>query len=251
MTRIAPPFAALAFAILCGGLAASAAASLGYGLQPPGNFHGGEAVARNGERWLALRVRGDEAELVSVRVAVKRVHDEILDSEGETTGEAVSAIGLDDATMLLRGPGLRSGTVAQAAVVNLSSEHGFPTHRLSLGPHEYRIATRCTDDDRNALLEPGASSTYTCTIDLIDGQRRQSLVSLAAYRESGDARIHLGDDASPHLIFAGDLDRDGRLDLLFDTTDHYNLGRPVLFLSGAAGRGELLHAVATHEATGC
>lgn len=248
MTRIAPPFAALSFAILCGGLAASAAASLGYGLQPPGSFHGGEAVARHGERWLALRVHGDDAELVSARVAVKRVHDEILDGEGEATGEAVSVIGLEDVTMLLRGPGLRPGTVAQAAVANLSSEHGFPMHRLSLGPREYRIATRCTAGLADAAAEHPA---YTCTIDLIDGERRQSLLSTGAYRESGDARIQLGDDASPHLIFAGDLDRDGRLDLIFDTTDHYNLSRPVLFLSGAAGRNELLRAVATHEATGC
>ena len=41
MTRIA-----LTFAILCGGFASSAAASSGYGVQPPGQFHTGEAVAQ-------------------------------------------------------------------------------------------------------------------------------------------------------------------------------------------------------------
>lgn len=248
MTRIRLPFAALSFAILCGGLATSAAASIGYGLQPPGSFHGGESVARHGERWLALRVRADGAELSSVQVAVKPVHDVLLDGEGEATGEAVSAVGLEDVTMLLRGLGLRAGTVAQATVVDLSSEHGFPTHRLSLGTREYRIATRCTANLADAVVEHRA---YLCTIDLIDGERRQPLMSTGAYRESGDARLLLADDASPHLIFAGDLDRDGRLDLILDTTDHYNLSRPTLFLSGAAGKGELLHAVATHTATGC
>lgn len=248
MTGIRLPLAALAFAILCGGLAASAAAAPGYGVQPPGQFHSGEAVARHGERWLALRVCPDGAELLTARVAVKRVHDELLDGEGEATGEAVSAIGLEDVTMLLRGPGLRPGTVAQAAVGDLPSEHGFPTHRLSLGPREYRIATRCTADLADAAVEHPA---YTCTIDLIDGERRQALMSTGAYRESSDARLLLGDDASPHLIFAGDLDRDGRLDLIFDTTDHYNLSRPTLFLSGAAGEGELVRAVATQDAVGC
>jgi hypothetical protein len=248
MTRIALPFAALSCAILCGGLATSAVAAIGYGVQPPGSFHGGETVARHGERWLALRVRPGGAELLTTRVAVERVHDALLDGDGEATGEAVSAIGLEDVAMLLRGPGLRAGAVAGATVVDQSSEHGLPTHRLLLGPREYRIATRCTADRASVAVE---HPTYTCTIDLIDGERRQSLMSLAAYRERSDARLLLASDASPRLIFAGDLDRDGRLDLIFDTTDHYNLSRPTLFLSGAAGKGDMVRGVATHDAVGC
>jgi hypothetical protein len=61
----------------------------------------------------------------------------------------------------------------------------------------------------------------------------------------------LGDDATPALLFAGDLDRDGVLDLLLDTTDHYNLSRPTLFLSSQAGTGELLREVARFVAVGC
>ena len=39
--------------------------------------------------------------------------------------------------------------------------------------------------------------------------------------------------------------------LLFDVTDHYNLSAPTLFLSGAAGEGELVRAVAEQRSTGC
>ncbi|MFD0724774.1 hypothetical protein [Lysobacter brunescens] len=250
MTRIAFPFAALSLAI-CGGLATSAAASAGYGLQPPGSFHSGEAVARSGERWLALRGQDDDTALVSVQVAVKRVHDPLVDAEGQATGEAVSAIRADDAIMLLRGAGLRAGAVSRASVAEQASEHGLPAYRIALDTREYRIATSCVIEDRNATASPTQAAAYACTIDLIDGERRQSLMSIAAYRESPDARLLFAGDASPHLIFAGDLDRDGRVDLILDTTDHYNLSRPTLFLSGAAGKGELLHAVATHAATGC
>lgn len=243
MTRIA-----LSFAILCGGLASSAAASIGYGVQPPGQFHQGETVARNGERWLALRVQPRSAELLAARVAVKHVHDTLADEDGEATGEAVSAIGLDDVAMLLRGPGLRPGAVVQATVVDLSSEHGFPTHRLTLGAREYRIATRCVADKAGAQAD---QPTYTCTIDLIAGERRQSLMSLGAYRESSDARLLFASDATPHVVFAGDLDLDGRLDVIFDTTDHYNVSKPTLFLSGAADGGALVRNVATHDSVGC
>lgn len=250
MTRTAAPFTALCIA-LCGGLATSAAASAGYGLQPPGSFHKGEVLARSGERWLALRGQDGDTALVSVQVTVKRVHDPLVDAEGEATGEAVSAIRTDDAIMLLRGAGLRPGDVTRATVDEQASEHGLPTYRIALGTREYRIATRCIIDDLSATATPDRPAAYSCTIDLIDGERRQSLMSIAAYRESPDARLLFASDASPHLIFAGDLDRDGRIDLILDTTDHYNLSRPTLFLSGAAGQGNLLHAVATHSATGC
>ena len=250
MTRIAPPFAALSCAILSGGLAASAAASPGYGLQPPGSFHEGEAVARHGERWLALRMRPGGAELLTTRIAVKRVHDALLDGEGEATGEAVSAIGLEDVTMLLRGPGLKPGDVVVAETVAAGGDGDAPNHRLRLGQRQYRLGTHCVAVAAN---DSAGQSTYACTIELNDGTHRQSLVALSGYRSKAtdDPRIQLGDDASPHLVFAGDLDRDGRLDLIFDTTDHYNLSRPVLFLSSAAGKGELVRAVATHDAVGC
>lgn len=252
MTRIALPFAALSFAILCGGLATSAAAAIGYGVQPPGSFHDGEAVARHGERWLALRVRPGAAELLTARVAVKRVHDALLDGDGEATGEAVSAVGLEDVTMLLRGPGLKPGDVVVADTLETGEEGGppNPNHHLRLGQRDYRLRTRCVAAPAN---DSAGQSAYACTIELSDGAQRQSLATLAGFRShaSDDGRMQLGDDASPHLVFAGDLDRDGRLDLIFDTTDHYNLSRPTLFLSGAAGQGDMVRAVAAHDAVGC
>lgn len=49
-----------------------------------------------------------------------------------------------------------------------------------------------------------------------------------ALAEAGRSQIlarNLGrdEDATPSLPWAGDLDRDGRLDYLLDTTDHYNV----------------------------
>ena len=66
-----------------------------------------------------------------------------------------------------------------------------------------------------------------------------------------DGTMRLGDDAMPRLLFAGDLDRDGRLDLIFDITDHYNVSRPTLFLSSGAADGKPLRAAARYESVGC
>lgn len=214
-----------------------------HALQPPGNFHQGEAVARHGERWLALRVQTDDARLETTRLRVKTVFDELLDAEGQATGTEVGSDKVDDVVTYLRGSGLHAGPVVRARIEDSAGDSGLVAQTLHLGEKAYRLATRC-----EAVVPEGG---FMCDIALIEGERSQTLVRMTAQQMEGRAGFMLGDDASPHLIFAGDLDRDGRLDLLFDTTDHYNLSRPVLFLSGAAEGDELLHAVAEHSAVGC
>ncbi len=207
-----------------------------FALQPVGSFHGGEAVARDGERWLALR-GGADATLVVATARVRRVHDEIVDAPDARTGEAVSST-VAGTRMLLRGAGLRPGAVATAWQGDEPARISEAPIDLRLGDAAYRLALRC------AL--PGAP----CRVELETGTHRQALLELAATRNE-DGSLMLGDDASPALLFAGDIDRDGRLDLILDATDHYNLSRPTLYLSTQAADGELVHRVAEHEAVGC
>ena len=222
-----------------------------HALQPPGMFHDGEAVARHGERWLALRVHEGDASLRMARLRVKRVFDVITDAEGEATGHEIDS-DVGDVVTYLRGPGLHAGPVA-VAVSEYVGEGLLPMQRLRLGDREYRIRTRCSAGDINDTRD---AMSHRCRIELMEGDietgRRQTLVEMTGSSAlSAAPDIALGDDASPHLIFAGDLDRDGRLDLIFDTSNHYNLSHPVLFLSGAAEGDQLLHAVAEHDAVGC
>ncbi len=223
-----------------------------HALQPPGEFHQGEAVARHGERWFALTTDAGGARLTRTRLQVTTVMDALVDDDGQATGQSVASADVDGTVVTyLRGPDFREGAVTQAALVDAAGadaggDSSLPAQRLRFDGRDYRIATRC-DADRSV------SNTYRCSIDLIDGERRQTLVAMSGWRDpqmTGGA-IQLASDATPHVIFAGDLDRDGRLDLIFDTSDHYNVSRPTLFLSGAAGRGELVHEVAAHHAVGC
>jgi hypothetical protein len=56
------------------------------------------------------------------------------------------------------------------------------------------------------------------------------------------------DEGSWSLVWAGDLNRDGRLDLLLRASHHYNVDVLRLFLAGRDGR---LHEVAAFQTTGC
>lgn len=232
------------------------ALSGGWALQPPGTFHDGESSARNGERWLALHAGDGGAHLSVSRLRVKTVFDPIADADSEKTGRDIGSNDGADVVTYLRGPGLHAGPIT-VAKVEFAATGPLPGQRLRLGDRVYRILTRCTDA---AMNDTHDGMTYRCRIVLsedgpggdVERGPRQTLVDMPGSSALSDSpEIALGDDASPHVLFAGDLDRDGRLDLIFETSDHYNLSHPVLFLSGAAEGDELLHAVAEFDAVGC
>lgn len=58
-------------------------------------------------------------------------------------------------------------------------------------------------------------------------------------------------DGQLALIWAGDVDRDGRIDLLIDLSNGYNASEPTLFLSSMAKEGELARKVASYLSIGC
>ena len=226
-----------------------------FALQPPGQFHGNEPVARDGERWLALRVDGDDAALVMTTLAVRAAEDPLLDAAGQRSGLVVSSADDGPVVMYLRGAGLREGRIERTRVEAHSRPLRYEIHFR--GQH-YRIETQC---DATPFEHVEAQAHYACRIVLDDGERSQALAAMSGYYEAGATTISLGDDASPRLLFAGDIDRDGKLDLVLDTTDHYNTSRPTLFLSsqalpdgvdlnGKALDGMLLE-VAHYDASGC
>ena len=217
-----------------------------FALQPPGQFHGDEPVARDGERWLALRVDGDDAALVTTTLAVRAVEDPLLDAAGQRSGLAVSSA--DDGTTVtyLRGTGLRDGGIERARVEE-SGTSRLP-YAIAFRDQHYRLETRC---DTMPFEHVEAQAHYACRIVLDDGARTQTLAAMSGYYEAGATTMSLGDDAAPRLLFAGDIDRDGKLDLVFDTTDHYNRSRPTLYLSSQALPDGVMREVARYDAIGC
>ncbi len=226
-----------------------------HAIQPPGTFHSGEAVARQGERWLALTAGDGQSRLTQTRLQVKTIVDEMLDGPGEATGQSVSpgsgqsVDGKAEVVAFIRGPLLRPGPVPQARVDDDSD--GGRGQTLQFEGRRYRLETRCeTTGNPDTTADVSA---YRCRIELSLGDRRQTVIEMDGSRQHNapGSPVMLGDDASPSLIFAGDLDRDGELDLIFDTSNHYNVSQPTLFLSGAAESDELLHAVAEYSSVGC
>lgn len=220
----------------------------GFAIQPPGQFHGDEPVARDGERWLALRVDGDAAALVATTLEVRAVRDELLDESDQRSGLEVSSQDDDKVIAYLRGSGLKAGVIESATVGSMNPDVAGLPYEITFRAQRYRLASECDKAPRDAKAE---QRQFDCRIVLHADGRTQTLSELTGYYEYQAATMSLSDEGGAVLLFAGDLDQDGKLDLVFDTTDHYNVSRPTLFLSSQAGPGELLREAARYQSVGC
>lgn len=216
-------------------------------LVTPGAFHGDEVHVRDGERWLGLQVSSGNAALVTTRLRVRAVHDALLDAPGETTGREIGSDDESAVTVYLRGAALRAGTVAMADVVSgdAASLHAA-SQSFVFRDASYRIETHC---DMEAAQLVSGQRQYPCRLLLHAPEATQMLASRTGYFETGSDVLQF--DGQLQLLFAGDLDRDGRLDLLLDMSDHDNVSRPTLWLSTEAAAGDVVGEAAAFRSVGC
>ncbi|KAF2510893.1 VCBS repeat-containing protein [Flavobacterium zhairuonense] len=59
------------------------------------------------------------------------------------------------------------------------------------------------------------------------------------------------DDQMVSVVFAGDLDGDGKLDLILDTANHYNVSSLTLYLSKSADKNKIIKPVGVLIFVGC
>jgi hypothetical protein len=85
-------------------------------------------------------------------------------------------------------------------------------------------------------------------ITLTEGERQQTLFDAAVHGTTNDPSLVVS-CGEPHfrIHWAGDLDRDGRLDLVVTFSRKYSYHPRQLFLSSAASSGELVSEVARHD----
>lgn len=213
----------------------------GEDLLATGSFHQGEVRHGNGENFLALvQEEGGQWFLQPVRIRVETEFDPIVDDDGETTGKRVTATGIDDA-ILIRGNRFSPGHVTAASPNGTVLTLG-QTFTFKLGRTVSTLRYRCP-----SAADP--DGVFACALVLANGETEQEIATFEAFADA-NGKPELPDIA-PEVFFAGDLDHDGRLDLLIDIARHYNAWHPALFLSSAAAEGALVGQVAELTTTGC
>jgi hypothetical protein len=141
------------------------------------------------------------------------------------------------ATLLLSGvPRLSAG-----AVITVSQGFDLGGNKrvaeLRVGRRQYRIG-----------LDSKEPNYCDAVITLTQEGRRQRLFDAAVGRTTNDPALVVSCD-EPHFTvhWAGDLDRDGQLDMLVTFSHKYSYHPRQLFLSSVARSGELVKEVARYE----
>lgn len=204
-------------------------------------FHGDEVTAKSGEPFLALVCTGAGCVLQPVKVQVTPEFDPIVDAEDERTGKRVSAAGVDEHVYLLKSKRLHPGVVTTATPASTELLPVSKPQTITLGTSKYRLHYRCGS-------APDPEGFVDCALVLEAQGVTQVLASFPALSDGGKLNPL---DIEQYVMFAGDLDHDGKLDLLANVSGHWNEWRPALFLSSAAKEGELVARVAELVATGC
>ena len=227
-------------------LSAGEVASGGVQILETGDLHGDEVDATAGADWWGVYQADSGFELRNVTVGIERVHDPIVNLDGEATGKRISVDTQDNPLFLVRGlPNAQEGPLKSAAS---EGEFLYPGQMawLDLEPGQ-------TPSGKHALAALGTAeeASYGVSINnyrlmLYENPWGQDAVRQELAQVDG---INL--DGYPTLIWAGDLDRDGRLDFYMDLTNHYNVRALTLFLSSAAKEGELVGLVAELVLMGC
>jgi hypothetical protein len=218
-----------------------------YQLLLPQQYHGKEVTAKSGEKWWGVFQVEEGQELRPVILDIKSVHDGIVDGDKkEDTGKLVSTKEKGRGICLFLVKGLKNATPGPIT--------SFFSGEFRLCPSKYRIEFSTKGEELLTLEVAG-----TVEDQYIKGEDYSITVRFGKptelYRESSPHFVFESktkfNDAVPALLWAGDLDRDGKPDLLLNETYHYNVSLPTLLLSGGAEKGKLLERVAQISSCGC
>ena len=189
-----------------------------------------EITAETNEVWLGLYPTKSGYTLMPTTVRVDAFYDPMIgDDENVMGATRVSVPGQNSPLFLVKGlDSLKTGVVKTlfSGRLPLESYLEFTLDDEST----YTIATF------GGLKSNTGSADYN--VELVKGSRSQVICS-----------FDMSNAAVLYLLWAGDVDRDGELDLLIDSICDYSASGPVLFLSSLAEGGNLLHKAAQFETT--
>ncbi len=186
-----------------------------------------EISAEPNEPWLGLYAMNDGYSLMFSVVDVDAFYDPTIGDDEDVTGATrVSVRGGDTPLFLITGM-----DTLQAGMVKTLFAGRLP---LPMGSS---LEFNLDEESSYSIIAFGGTESDPGSVDhrveLAKGSRSQVICTY----DSTDAAV-------TYLLWAGDLDRDGQLDMLIDTVCDYNASGPVLLLSSLAEDGDLLNMAA-------
>lgn len=208
----------------------------------PGIFHHNEIwEGFVNQTWFGLYKRDSGYTLELVAPSLKSVVDIVSDEEGDTTGWDVSVPDADRWIVLISDTSLKAQTVTWLPMKHKTL---WPkdTVRFTFSNVVYELIAKGQRYPDVADAEYYDAKNYEMVFRQVDlpNEKEQVLFN------------HIGlNDASIQVRWIGGLNNDGRPDLLIETSGHYNMSLPTLFLSGGAEGKDLLKMFGKFNRVGC
>jgi hypothetical protein len=207
----------------------------------PGIYHGDEVPPRAYQRaWLGLFQEGDHFELVPTLLRQQAVEDPILDEPGAQTGWDIQAERPGTCLFLLsQSLGFTPGDIHPWIPTQTTFLPG-DSLRFVFEQHVYFIVAKGNKEAMLQEQQTDLNFSLIWGVERAEGSYTTTLWHIEAL-----------DDQQPELLFVGDLDRDGYLDVVVNEAAHYNVFAPALWLSGGVSGPEALRKLGGMTAVGC
>lgn len=174
-----------------------------------------------------------------VNLKTERVFDGILDGEGEKTGWNLFT--LDDTQPFLVVSGFSVKNAVEIDAIELSKRSFLMGESIDF--KFLHVDYRLKGFSRDSFVEE-----YQTTESR---DFRLELSNLSQYQNQVLTASDFVNLTIPHIVFSGDLDQDGKLDLIIDCSTHYNIWGYSVFLSSKAKPTEILGLVTESYRSGC
>ena len=210
-----------------------------------GSFHD-EEVWKNAEKekWFGLFRSSKEQYLSEIIVNISRIFDPITDQDSlnNKTGWLVESINKDDCIALIAGlPFLNNHKIEEKI---LSKNEILPNEELKFNYLGIDYKLFATGEITKDSLDPSFYEIHNYKLFLKSTKNGKEITDKLVETLNFD-------DAMINILFAGDIDNDGILDLIIDTSRHYNKTEPTIYLSKPSNSSKLLKIVGRHSTVGC
>lgn len=209
-----------------------------------GMQHGKESFAKNGEEWFGLFIQDDRCELKKTTLKVSTVFDAVIDNGDVKTGQLIETEYGRNPLVLIRGFDLLQEGDVNTVFIKKSKPGKF------IYPGE-DLYLPLTHTNIFHLFSFGNAS-YDHGVKYINNQweihwtiGHTNLTQVLERFEPFDY------ESLPSVIWAGDLDRDNKIDILLDNSISMYTRNYVLYLSSQATHGNLMKKVAEFFQSSC
>ena len=210
---------------------------------PIGVFHSDEVWdTAHQQRWFGLFNGVNGYYLSKTQIETNRVYDAIIDEEGETTAWEVKTLNSDSCFILINNNSFLDSGLVNRFLPNFSTVIPGDTNHFTFKENDYYLYA--TGGKLKVQENPDWYELWNYKLYLSSTKNGATVNQLlVAIPRFGDTMVE--------IEFMGDIDSDGLIDFIINTSDHYNAYSPTLYLSEPADSNSLLKIIGTHVSVGC